>query len=122
MKFFRKGGHPYESFDIGVGRKEAKKPLNEHELSYYHAYDKIRWLCKEFVHENLENKEIEIEKFKEFVNKLDSNLPPTNQVVIDLANTILNEDWELKLFWVHLDHDHYRIRDYAEYIKNGVML
>ena len=108
---FKRSKNPYRALDIGIGRTSNKLKVEEHGLSHYHAYDKIRWLCHDACHSlNLD------ENYQKFAKELDKDLPPTNERIRKLAETILDPNWELKEFLHPLDRDNYWIQDYAEYI------
>ena len=123
---FRRGGSPYESLDIGMGSSYMQKPLDS--LSHYHAYDRIRLLCLDFLRHGItfsqkeqlyyfaggKLKEADIEKSQQFIASFTTEI--CSDEIAKLADIILDNNWELKWFWWHIDIDNYRIRDYADYI------
>jgi hypothetical protein len=125
---FRRGGSPYEKLDIGMSSSYMQKPLDS--LSGYHAYDRIRLLCKDFLRHGINYSpeeqlyyfvggklhELDIEKIQAFIASLTS--APSHKEIKDLAADILNNEWELKWLWWYIDIDDYRIRDYADYINS----
>ena len=104
-----------------------QKPLDG--LSYFHVYDRIRLLCLDFLCNHItyskdENvysyaggklSQEDIARSKAFIDSFVTD--PTLDGVEELADIVLDKEWELKWFWWHSDLDNFRIRDFADYIK-----